>query len=667
MKRVANSFDIFDTILARKVLRPSDIFSIIEEKFPFPNFRHYRSTAEGYSNGIFDTIYERIESMFGVSKEICDKLKEYEIETEIKNSYLITTNYNRIKDGDMLVSDMYLSHNTIIRILQAHGFNKIVYLFVTPGGKSSGQIWPMLKEHFDIKLHLGDNEHSDVNMARAAGINAEYTGIHAPTQVELLFIKAGTTDKRFNELAFLLREFRHKNPYDINTNEYQLYNDQAEFNIPLLILVSHELFKLLNNENRNTLLLLTRDGCLLKHIFKLIYPNIKCIELHSSRIINLNPNQEYKDYLKSIYNDKTCLIFDLFGAFNSGKALYKEVFGKYPRVHLLGYNYVFGERDKYSELTYSSFNECESFNLDCIGSLIKLENGVFIRAPILDYEISDAVIYKDTVLSFCNFIKQYEIPLSSNLLSDFFTILGKKRGHVRMIDYSNDEIKVLPQMYYLLTPIADVLGVTKGSYSECGHRYTEHYESLLSPWYNRPFSILEIGLRRYGYNNIPSLKMWKLYMGKQTNVYGFDSNLEFLKFNSPSDNIHIYIGNQDDIQDIEKCCVTKYNIIVDDSEHDSKSQQIMFKTLWKSLEPGGLYCFESLHWQPDMYCKDRKTVDLLLDWKSGNISSSEYITGDEGKCIYNEIDTITFLPSKSKKFDVSLLNHSFCVIKKKSG
>ena len=32
------SFDIFDTILARQVFNPTDIFALVEKRYPFPNF-----------------------------------------------------------------------------------------------------------------------------------------------------------------------------------------------------------------------------------------------------------------------------------------------------------------------------------------------------------------------------------------------------------------------------------------------------------------------------------------------------------------------------------------------------------------------------------------------------------------------------------------------------
>jgi predicted HAD superfamily hydrolase len=225
-----------------------------------------------------------------------------------------------------------------------------------------------------------------------------------------------------------MREFRHQNPYDISSLQYDLYNDQAEYNIPILIFLSNELYNILVNENRTTLLLLTRDGCLLKKIFRLIYPDIKCLDLQASRFIHRNPTEEYKEYLKSMYDHKTCLIFDLFGAFKSGRELYMEIFGAYPRVHLLGRLFINYKAENYKGLTYTGYINLEGFNVDTIGTLKTLKNGVFVRDEVTEYEIVDAMLYKDTVDAFVKFSKTFVFPMNSDLLEVLIYTITRKNA-----------------------------------------------------------------------------------------------------------------------------------------------------------------------------------------------------------------------------------------------
>jgi len=215
-----------------------------------------------------------------------------------------------------------------------------------------------------------------------------------------------------------------------------------------------------------------------------------------------------------------------------------------------------------------------------------------------------------------------------------------------------------------LTKKADILKVTKGSSIGCGHCYTDYYETLLSKWYNKTVSILEIGLSRYGINSTPSLDLWKIYMGKTANIYGYDKNPSFLKFNKPNEKMCIFIGNQQIKEDILQCCKFNYDVIIDDGAHDSKGQQTMFKTIWNSINSGGIYCFESLHWQPSNDF-GKKTRELLLEWKNGNVIGSEFISNDEATEIHKDILKIDFYCSKSKIWAEDVKQHAFCVVHKK--
>jgi hypothetical protein len=111
-----NSFDIFDTLLARNVKDPTDIFLIVELTYPYPNFKNLRLTAQNNSNHLMDDIYNQFQTITGETNEVIQSLREFELKTEMENTIPIMTNISKIKDGDIFVSDMYLSHNEIIRL-----------------------------------------------------------------------------------------------------------------------------------------------------------------------------------------------------------------------------------------------------------------------------------------------------------------------------------------------------------------------------------------------------------------------------------------------------------------------------------------------------------------------------------------------------------------------
>lgn len=133
-----HSFDIFDTLLARTVQQPIDIFDIVERKMPYPNFKNLRLQAQNNSNHTIDNIYHHFKLLTNESDESIRQIREFELKTEMENTIPIVSNILKVSDGDILVSDMYLSHDEIIRLLNYHNINPNIKLYVSPSGKSSG-------------------------------------------------------------------------------------------------------------------------------------------------------------------------------------------------------------------------------------------------------------------------------------------------------------------------------------------------------------------------------------------------------------------------------------------------------------------------------------------------------------------------------------------------
>lgn len=330
-----NSFDIFDTILARDVHEPTDIFKIIEKEFPFPMFNFYRRLSETLHGSSLNAIYETFQKITKVDNETIEHLKQFEIETEIAHSYLILQNYNLVRDGDILVSDMYLPPEAILRMLLNAGFDKNVDIYVTMGGKAQGGwIYEPLNRKYNISLHFGDNYQSDIVQAQAHGLATEYTTIHAPVRSELSLHTYGGESGMW--MAQFLRRFRlGYNLFPKDSRSSNIFLEQAEYNIPLLLASAQRIVKIMNESRLTRLLLTTRDGCLLEKIFAVLYPEVDARRFEASRFIYTYPTDEYKRYLKEMYIPKKTLIFDIYGHFHSGRALFLDLFGEIPRVEFI--------------------------------------------------------------------------------------------------------------------------------------------------------------------------------------------------------------------------------------------------------------------------------------------------------------------------------------------
>jgi len=656
--REIKSFDIFDTLISRTVENPIDIFDIVEKQFPYNNFKNLRIQSQNQSNHTMDSIYNEFKNITNESDETINKLREFELITEMENTIPIFSNISKIKDGDIFVSDMYLSSNEIRKLLDYHNINKNTELFVSSGGKSDGTMWEALTQTYKINSHYGDNYHSDIMMASRYGIKGVYTEAYKFTVLESYLIR----NNEF-ELCQQIRKFRLANPYDENTIEYKIYEQQISYNIPILLFICNKLDEILINENRNTVLFHSRDGCLLIKLFSYLYPQYKSIYLHSSRIINNDYTDDYISYLKENYDKDSCVLFDLHGSLNSGKKLFTSLFEHLPRIFIFDLSYI---ENYISEITYITnySSKIEEFNHDYKGTLVQFIKNEDIRTPT-----EHPLKYIDIIHSiFDSFIKYFDVNLKKNPIlnnNDFF-----KKYYVETVCKSETILK--NQFEFLnLTKLANKYNSDKGNLFLCAHHYSIKYEQIFNDILNfklgrkdfSTFDLLEIGLNiSTTEESIPSLMIWNDYFNKNINITGFDIDNRFSKLNIDQ-NIDIKIGDQSSEKDLLQLKNKNYDMIIDDGYHASKHQQITFKTLWQNVKPGGYFIIEDLHYQPEPETCI-KTKELFENWKSDNWIETEYINSDEIQIIKKDIESIEFYDSSSKNWGDSVKN-AFVYIKKK--
>lgn len=187
------SFDIFDTLIMRKVLFPTDVFTIVERKTSFLQFSSLRIEAEKQlyeekRNPTIEEIYERFQEISGVSDQYRDELMgaEFDIEMEcLVPRKRILELYNSIKDRKKiyLISDMYLPRMYISRLLKKCGYKGYEEIYVScEKRKAKGEgLFDLFAHEMQLKgygrcdcLHIGDNYVADIMNAKAAGLDAFY-------------------------------------------------------------------------------------------------------------------------------------------------------------------------------------------------------------------------------------------------------------------------------------------------------------------------------------------------------------------------------------------------------------------------------------------------------------------------------------------------------------
>lgn len=181
------SFDLFDTLIMRKVLYTDDIFGVFEEglrkkNIYIDNYVDLRIQAEKVErNGDIFSIYDRLQQMTGITDETKKRAIDNEIDCE-KRLIVIRKDMKELFDYAVsckktvsIISDMYLPQSVIEVLLKELGIvgYKAVYISCQEGVSKSTGLFERYRRTTEGKkfLHIGDNSYADGECAKEAGID----------------------------------------------------------------------------------------------------------------------------------------------------------------------------------------------------------------------------------------------------------------------------------------------------------------------------------------------------------------------------------------------------------------------------------------------------------------------------------------------------------------
>jgi len=196
------SFDVFDTLLTRKVGLPGHIFLLtgqrIAEQFGLgiePDvFANARAIAEKelvrhglVSSDIYD-IYKKLTDTLELPEELAPRLAGAELEIEYREITAVKKNADLVErlrsEGEQVIyiSDMYLGEPVIRKLLTDHGIyreGERIYVSCDHGvNKSSGKLFDVVADDLGIEKHqlhhFGNSMWSDIKGAEKAGVGATY-------------------------------------------------------------------------------------------------------------------------------------------------------------------------------------------------------------------------------------------------------------------------------------------------------------------------------------------------------------------------------------------------------------------------------------------------------------------------------------------------------------
>jgi FMN phosphatase YigB (HAD superfamily) len=187
------SFDLFDTLLLRPFLEPAGarayLADLAKRQFNLGHFGQWRERAEASARAeagrdvSLDVIYRTMARLFGMDQVLATRLQALELATERRllkprKAVLDAAQALQAKGSRRIVgvTDMYLDTANLREVLPApvHALCERLYVSCETGWrKDDGRAWRELPSLEGIAprqwLHVGDNEHADVQLPQALG------------------------------------------------------------------------------------------------------------------------------------------------------------------------------------------------------------------------------------------------------------------------------------------------------------------------------------------------------------------------------------------------------------------------------------------------------------------------------------------------------------------
>lgn len=325
------SFDIFDTLLTRRVYHPTDIFDLLEATSNKRFLAQNRIDAETESTSIFGKktsirqIYSTLrKSMHWSEEEMNDYLQEeINLERELLSPRRDMVDlWNALREEGkrlILVSDMYLPRDIIEDILSKNGISgyEALYISCEEGlRKDDGSLWEkVLSDYRGQNLaHVGDNLQSDWqelsdrnektcwimnprDEERIDGPSACETKINDPVMQSIL--KGLSCNLGAYNSPFALSmdgQFRFHDPYTFGWTVFG----------PLFYEFMTWIYETAKDTGIETLAFLAREGYIFRQIYQIIYGEQalpSCYLLTSRRAVSVAAIRTEKDILEILRRD----------------------------------------------------------------------------------------------------------------------------------------------------------------------------------------------------------------------------------------------------------------------------------------------------------------------------------------------------------------------------
>ena len=297
------SFDIFDTLLMRRLYEPKDLFSLIEPEVKgwlLFSFSAARQEAEqellAYCEPNIYQIYELMGRKNQLSEEICHSLLEMELEKEkevlvVRNKMKECMDYCIARGKKVfLVSDMYLPSEILENFLNRLGITGYQEILVSCecGVSKPKGLFQILKDRAGGQsyLHIGDNQEADGVAAAKYGVDS-FLIMSAVSMMEISAYRGALAYLDGIEsrvMIGMLASEIFNNPFSLyHSNGRPLITCPRQFGYLLMapLILSYLVWMIgkLEHKQQAVMLFSARDGWIIRQAYHILTKNWKLSDL----------------------------------------------------------------------------------------------------------------------------------------------------------------------------------------------------------------------------------------------------------------------------------------------------------------------------------------------------------------------------------------------------
>lgn len=330
------SFDIFDTLIMRKIYNAEDVFKLIEQKlskefgeeFTYIGFR--KQAVELLKEATIDDIFIKLQELTKWDEQKVMRIKECEIELDLHlmapRREMVKICNKALEEKDVyFVSDTYYPTEILFKILKQNGIcidskEKIIATCEYKLSKQQGMLWEFYNKEIVCDkraLHIGTDVKTDVELPQKYGINT-YMIFSASQMLQSSSLRkiVPQIETIYSSLHVgMVLEKIFNNPFALHGTKGKVSfenNELAGYCLLGGVVYTYIIWLIKNavEDNIEQLVFLGRDGYFLiraySHICNLLYIDFpKAVYLEASRRSVIIPAIESKeDIIKEIKREK---------------------------------------------------------------------------------------------------------------------------------------------------------------------------------------------------------------------------------------------------------------------------------------------------------------------------------------------------------------------------